>query len=306
MTVFAVIPTHNRKGPLAACLKALTVQSRSPVIIVGDGGSADGTAAMIGAEFPGTTLCSGSDELWWTGATNLALREALRRAEPEDSILCINDDVVVEPDYVEKLLACAVKPRRIVGSVTTAMNDPDTICDGGVHVNWWTASHRGRNTGRSLHDFGPRHVEAVDVLPGRGTLFPVSVFREVGEFPEAELPHYAADHAFTAKCARAGYELVVSYDAVVRSRTELTGMHAARSKKSLREMYRYFFSRRSAGNIHDRFYLAWIARKNAIQAMVYFACSLLRLAYHYATNIDASAASPRCTAAPPDLGAVKD
>jgi GT2 family glycosyltransferase len=286
MAVFAVLPTYNRKAPLAACLKALTRQSVQPVVIVGDSGSTDGTADMVETEFPAAIRCAGSAEMWWTAATNLGVREALRRAGPNDHILCINDDVLVEPDYVERLMACAAAPRRIVGSVSTSVSDPGKIRDGGVRINWWTAGSFVQNQGRPLSDFRAGHIESVSVLPGRGTLFPVAAFRELGLFPEAELPHYAADYAFTARCARAGYELVVCYDAVVRSRTEMTGMHAARRRLSLREFHRFFFSRRSSANIGDRFHYAWIARRNAIQAMVFFFCNLLRLAYHYAANVD--------------------
>jgi len=282
MPVFAVIPTHNRKSILRATLKSLTEQTVRPLIVVGDGGSSDGTAAMIAADFPDVVLCPGSTELWWTGATNLALAEALRRAGPDDHILCINDDLLVRPDYVEKLLACAAaSPRRIVGSVTVSVSAPQIICDGGVRVNWWTAGGARLNANRKLSEFPPGHVEPVDVLAGRGALYPVSVFRELGVFPESRLPHYAADYAFSARCGRAGYELVVSYDAVVLSRVELTGMLAPRRRLSIGEACRFFFSRRSAGNLRDRFHYAWLARSNAVQAAAFFLTSVPRLVHRY-------------------------
>jgi GT2 family glycosyltransferase len=281
MTVFAVIPTHNRKEILHQTIRAFTAQTVPVTIVVGDGGSTDGTREMLALDFPEVIVCLGGDDLWWTGATNLALHEALRRSAPHDHILCINDDVLVRPDYVENLLVHAKEDRRIVGSIIVPVAQPDVIDDGGVRINWWSAASQVLNSGRKLSDFSATHCEKVSVLPGRGALYPVSAFRRIGLFPEKALPHYCADYAFSACCARAGYELVVVYGAVVLSRTELTGVHAPSTRLSFKELKRYFGSRRSSGNLRDRFYFAWIARHNLAQAALFFAFSVARLTAHY-------------------------
>lgn len=285
MTVFAVIPTHNRCEILARCLAALTSQSLPPTIIVGDAGSTDGTAKVIQDRFPQVVTRRGCSELWWTGATNLALREALNRCESDDFILCLNDDTEVAPDYLETLLAAAGKGKRLVGSVSVAAGAGDIIIDGGNRLNWYTAAFHRLNKGRRLSEFPKGHEEAVDVLPGRGTLIPAMAFIEHGMFAERELPHYAADYEFSARCAKAGYRLVVSYDAIVHSRTDLTGTHTFRTGFSLRELRHVFLARRSSTNIKDRFYFAWLTRRTWQQAMLFFVLSMGRIAGHHAVNL---------------------
>lgn len=282
MTVFAVIPTFNRRDVLARCLRSLLNGTVRPVICVSDSGSSDGTAEMLRRDFPDVVICPGTSDLWWTGATNLAIREILRRCGPDDYVLCINDDTEVGPHYLENLMSHASRnPRRAVGSVSVDSAATDTIIDGGVRMNWLTALTRTYNLGRRLSEFPPGYEQTVDVLPGRGALYPARAFRELGLFAEQDLPHYAADYEFAARCARAGYELLVCYDAVVRSRTDLTGMHHAQHRRSLREAYRYFFDRRSSGNLRDRFKFSMLTHQNIFQGSLFFALTTLRVAKHF-------------------------
>lgn len=282
MAVFAVIPTYNRQEVLLECLAALSRQSVPVDAFVGDSASPDGAAEAVAARFPKATVCRGHADLWWTGATNLALRAALARCGEDDFILCINDDVTMDAGYVARLVAAARKePRRLVGSLAVAHTAPDIIIDGGSRFNWYTAAFRRLNNGRRIDEFPAGHEEEVNVLPGRGTLVPVAAFREVGLFAERELPHYAADYEFSVRCAKAGFRLVVAYDAVLRSRTDLSGVHAPENGLSLGQIRRLLFDRRSSTNVRDRFHFAWATRHNPLQAALFFAFSMGRILGHH-------------------------
>jgi GT2 family glycosyltransferase len=94
--VFVIIPVHNRKHFTYECLDSLTQQSYSNIsIIVVDDGSTDGTSEMIARYFSEVKVLHGDGYLWWTGAINFGIKEALRIATHEDFILVINDDVIV-------------------------------------------------------------------------------------------------------------------------------------------------------------------------------------------------------------------
>lgn len=284
-SVYAVVPTFNRCSVLENCINALEQQTVRPKIFVCDSASTDGTAAMLQEKFPGVVLCPGTSDLWWTGATNLALSAVLAVAAEDDFILCINDDVMLEPHYVEKLLAAAQKkPRRIVGSVIVDIQNSNVIIDGGTCFNWYTAGRRRPNLGRLITELPTDHEEPVNVLPGRGTLFPVTSFREVGLFAEKALPHYGADYEFTVRCARKGFELVSVYSAIVQSRTDLTGKHNAKNF-SWSEFHQMFFSRRSSLMLRDRAVFAWLTRKNPLQAAVFLLFSVCRLLGHYVRTV---------------------
>ncbi len=60
---------------------------------------------------------------------------------------------------------------------------------------------------------------------GRGTLIPVPVFEKIGLFDIEHFPQYMADYDFSKRANYAGYKLVVSTKAVVRSIVESTGLN---------------------------------------------------------------------------------
>jgi GT2 family glycosyltransferase len=282
MRVFTVIPTYNRKRMLARCLYWLSRQTFSTIVYVGDAGSTDGTWDMLALEYPDVVVCRGDSNLWWTGAINLALRRTLGICNPNDRILCLNDDTEVDADYIERLLeAAGKKEKRIVGSVSVDIRKPDTIVDGGNQMNWITAAFRSFNAGRKLTEFPIGYEQQVNVLSGRGTLIPAQAFFELGLFAEEQLPHYGADYEFSVRCARASYELLISYGAVIKSNTNSTGMHHVRNRLSLNELSTFIFGRRSSCNIRDRFYLAWLTRCGISQSLIYFVMSLIRIFCHY-------------------------
>lgn len=278
--VFAVIPTFNRREALGVCLDSLAVQTVPVTVIVADAGSTDGTREAL-ADRPDVTLLPGTPDLWWTGLTNLGLTAVLTQGARGDFVLCLNDDTEVGPDYVERLLGAAGESaRRLVGSVAVDAAAPDRIIDGGVSMNWLTAAMTKHNGGRLLAELPAGHLERVNVLPGRGTLIPMAAFLDLGRF-SSRLPHYAADYEFANRCARAGYQLVVSYDARLLSRTDLTGLHRPRRVFSLTEAHAYFFTRRSSCNLRDRAVFTWLTRRSPVQALIYFMASLGRITWRY-------------------------
>lgn len=291
MTVFVVMPTFNRPGALGECLAGLAQQTEPVRVVVADTG--DGSAVGVAAKrFPQARVLRGPDDLWWTGATNLALRAALAESAPDDWILCLNDDTEMAPDYVARLREAAGRsPRRLAGSVSVDSARPDIVLDGGNRFNWYSAATARLNRGRPLAEFGAGHEETVNVLPGRGTLIPAVAFSEVGLFAERELPHYIADYEFSVRCAAAGYHLVVSYDAVIRSHTSMTGTHRPARRLSLTEARKYFWGQRSSCNLRDRLRFAWMTRRNPLQAALYFTASLARIVVRYMLSRPAAVAS---------------
>ena len=280
--IFVVIPTFNRVGHLLSCLRCLKSQTMVPRVIVCDSGSTDGTADEVARAFPEVTVLRGHSGMWWTGAVNLGLRYVIGHARPDDSFLLLNDDTLFDDEYVDRLYGCALRHRKsVVGSVCVDQASPGIICDGGVTVNWYSARMRSKNTGRRLADFPRGHTEDVSVLPGRGTLYPVSVIAEAGLPDEDRLPHYAADYEFSRRASRRGYRLLVCYDAAVRSDTTSTGLHRRQSRLSLASAASFFFDRRSTGNLVDRFRLAFMVSENPFLGAVFFLCSTARLVNRY-------------------------
>lgn len=276
-TIHVVVPTFNRKDHLARCLRCLVAQDTPLSIIVSDSGSTDGTAEMIDGTFPEVTRVSGHAGLWWTGAINIGLEQARKVAADDDYFLLLNDDTEVEPHFISTLLSIAGGARRVVGAVCVDRQAPTQIVDGGTIVNWWTAKMQVLNCGKSLREFASGHAESVSVLSGRGALYPISVFSEVGVPAASALPHYAADYEYSRRCAANGYELIVSYDAVVRGDLTATGIHRPHCRWSIPAAFHFFFGRKSACNLIDRYHFARLTAKGFISGTIFYLCTIARL-----------------------------
>jgi GT2 family glycosyltransferase len=260
----------------------LSLQSEDNQPVVCDSGTSDETRQAVASEFPDTIVLNGHPDLWWTGAINLGLRYILEKADKDDSFLLLNDDTLFDDGYLAALMNFArTHPRSIVGSVCVDQNAPEVIIDGGVKFNWYSARMTQLNVGCSLSGFDKGHAEKVSVLPGRGTLFPVFVIDEIGLPAEKILPHYGADYDYTRRANRAGFDLMVCYDAAIKSNVATTGQHHRQTKISFSSARAFFFGRKSSGNLVDRFQFSFRAAENPIAGTLFFLCSTARLVNRY-------------------------
>lgn len=250
LTVHVVIPVHNHISETLRCIACLKQQCFEGIrIIVVDDGSTDDTDREIASQHDDVVLLKGNGNLWWTGATALGVDHVLQTAGADDFVLMLNNDTEFDADYVGLLVACAQAHRgALVGSLSVDIADPSHVVHAGVVWDW------RRMESRRL----PRAADAtcttqINTLPGRGTLVPVAVFRRIGNLRCRLLPHYHADYEFACRAARAGFSLVVSYDAVIRVHTAITGSEGDLATPiALRRAVHLLSSRRSIRNLRYR------------------------------------------------------
>ena len=101
-TVSLVISVWNRKDDLRENLQAIQKQTRSPMeVIVVDNASEDGTADMVRTEFPEVRLIRMPHSGYGACETfNIGFANA--RGE---YVGILDDDVVLPPDFIERMLA---------------------------------------------------------------------------------------------------------------------------------------------------------------------------------------------------------
>jgi len=283
--IYIVIPFHNRKELTQECLLSLSKQIQNDFKIIAiDDGSTDGTDAMIKSEFPHVTLLEGDGNLWWAGATNLGIDWAINAGNESDYILTLNNDLVVKENYLGSLMDSAKAfTDSLIGSVSVNIKHTDTINDGGVKINFWTAKYHSLNYGQSLSSLAnnsKKHVE-VSALPGRGTLIPFKVFKTIGTYNYRQLPHYGADYEFSIRAKKFGFPLMVSYDAVVRSHVDVTGLE----HKYRYAFLKYFFNIKSPSSISQRLKFAFCISKNPLMLVSYVFFDLARNILHYFEGI---------------------
>jgi len=259
-TIFIVIPVHNRKDFTRECLLSLRRQTFQHFrIIVIDDGSMDGTGDMIERDFPEVILLKGDGNLWWTGATNMGVEYVLKYGSENDYILTLNDDTEVKSEYLQALLDVALlHPDSLIGSISVSHEDESTVVDGGVRINWLTAKYTNLGEGRRHNDllYEGALIHKVDVLPGRGTLIPVGVFKKIGLYDFKRLPHYGADYEFSCRAHKNGHKLLIHYGAVVISNVKMTGLNNRVTKLGWNDLIGSFFSIRSQNNLTQRWRFA--------------------------------------------------
>ncbi len=119
MRIAVLLTSYNRKKTTLASLARLFMQKCEAELVafVVDDNSPDGTYDAVASEFPKVRLLRGSGDLFWCGGMRMAFEAAL--AEDFDQYLWLNDDTILDPDALARLLA-----------TYRALNDPTAILVG--------------------------------------------------------------------------------------------------------------------------------------------------------------------------------
>lgn len=140
-SVVVLMACHNRREKTVRCLKSLVTQGGSGVsirVVLTDDGSTDGSAVAAREAWPGVQVLSGDGSLYW--ARGMAL--ASSAARDYDFLLWLNDDVVLDPGALERLLdtyqelSSSERDILVVGGVRDPLSGAVTYS--GVHrENAW-------------------------------------------------------------------------------------------------------------------------------------------------------------------------
>lgn len=242
---------------------------------------------MVRTMYPDTILLKGDGNLWWAGSVNKGIRYALSVCQPDDYILTLNDDLIVPPEYLTSLIEVAIKtPNCIIGSVESTMDDPEIIKSGGIICNWVTAKESVLYNGKGLDEFPPNFITEVSILTGRGSLYPIKVFREVGFFDDQHIIQCADTELPIRANLKYGYKLFVCYGAVVISHVDETENINSKDSYTLSDINEYFFDLRSHFNLNTRYWLARKIAPNNIWFLRYLSLNLLRTLGHFIIRLN--------------------
>jgi GT2 family glycosyltransferase len=218
-SIAAVVPCYNRKAKTLRFVEAFVRQTYPDLaLIIVDAGSRDGSIEAVRDRMPQAHVLSVSEDCYWAAATNAGVEFAL--AQGYDYIFTINDDSVISPDHINKLMEIATEHQApILGSRIDYLDEPGLVWSLGMMVDWGRHLVAIRDRDRRFSDLPLEIQQApllpVDALAGNGILIHRSVFEAIGLYQAQYLPHYWADCEWTIRAQRAGFAVAVTPQTVL-------------------------------------------------------------------------------------------
>jgi GT2 family glycosyltransferase len=129
--IAVLITCYNRRETTLSCLRALYGQSDCAEVqldsFLVDDRCTDGTGEAVRRQYPQVNVLQGDGNLFWGGGMRLAFMEAFKG--DYDYYLWLNDDTMLFPDSIKKLLDCSRTLRKQNGHeviVSGSTRDPET------------------------------------------------------------------------------------------------------------------------------------------------------------------------------------
>jgi GT2 family glycosyltransferase len=119
VTADVVIATWRARGLLERCLSALHSDPSPKRVIVVDNASGDCSVELVRDEFPEVTLVELPKNLGFGRAVNAGVR-----AGEGEAIVLVNNDVIVDPGFVDAIVAPLARPS--IGMVAGMTTIPET------------------------------------------------------------------------------------------------------------------------------------------------------------------------------------
>jgi len=202
--VVIIILNWNNAADTLACLDSV-FRSDYPNfhVLVVDNGSTDGSPEAVRAAYPTVTLIENGANLGYAEGNNVGIRHAL--AHGADYVLLLNNDTLVAPDMLAKLLAVAEADAQIgiVGPLICYYDPPDVVWNAGNAIDWQEGNVMNLRGDESCDKVGTQPY-AVDYVSGCALCIRRSVIEQVGLL-DARFFIYYEETDWCVRTRRAGY-----------------------------------------------------------------------------------------------------
>lgn len=249
---FIIIPVYDGWKQAERCLENIFCNSVSSAIqvTVVDHGPDDHPGSNLNKKYPKIRIVKGSSNLWWTGATNLGIRDAMLKKATH--IMLLNNDCYFDPGALSELLKISYQhPNCIISPSQYDYSSGRLLCE-----KAYTLYCLGFPT-LILPNFRRSDAKNKELVPtklilgGRGVIIPVSSIIEVGYFNEHAFPHYGSDNDFYLRCRNAGIPMYVIPGCRIYVDSSTTTIAANPGSLTFRQFIGTLYDRRSHRNIHD-------------------------------------------------------
>jgi len=227
-----VVVNYNGLADTQKCLQSIANLTNAPCnVVVVDNHSRDRPVPALRRDFPWCDAIANSTNGGWAGGNNVGIRYALARGA--DQIILLNNDTVVAPNLVDRLIAAAAvcPDYGVIGPVIRFLESPQQVMTDGCTFN--DRGHAGffQRKPVPIQESRPPDVTEVDIVNGCCMMINARVFARVGLIDERFfLIHEESD--FCLRARRAGFRCGVLGEALVwhkgSSSFKNTGQHLQR------------------------------------------------------------------------------
>lgn len=178
-----IVLNWNGKEKTLSCLKSLekitTTQAQVQVLVI-DNNSTDDSVSQIKKDFPHLELLVNDQNYGYSGGNNVGIQKLLNK--DTDWVLLLNNDTVVEPDFLDNLLKFATSRDKIgiVGPMLKFKRGFEVFYDLGGSVN----PLFGRTSHREVSLVSNEPPRRADYVSGACMLIHRSVFDKIGLLDE--------------------------------------------------------------------------------------------------------------------------
>lgn len=212
--VYIILLNYNGYKDTIECINSLEkISYKNYKIVIVDNASTDGSEDILKNEFPHHIFIQTGSNLGFAGGNNVGIKYALENGA--DYILLLNNDTVVEPNFLEPLVEYADKDNKvgIVGGKINYYHNRNKIWSAGGKVNLFTGStyHFGLNKNNSDYI---NKFNKVKFLTGCVQLIKKDLINDIGFLDEDYFLYYE-DTDYCTRAVKNGWKLVYIPNSII-------------------------------------------------------------------------------------------
>jgi len=203
--VVIIIINWNGRLDTSECLESLKEINYSNFnVVIVDNASSDGSVQYFREKFPEITIIENLENLGLTRGFNAGIEKALQ--ERADYILCLNNDTIVDRDFIKELVMVGEQINNVGGLCPKEYDyhHPNRI----VYAGGELRLIRSRNYGYGKIDKGQySEVGETKILCGAAMMLKTNALLNIGFFDPAYFFNWE-DKDLSARLMRNGYKLI--------------------------------------------------------------------------------------------------
>ena len=195
-----ILNWNDKRNTLETLESVRQLQYLNHEVFVVDNGSTDGSVEVVSEQFHEVHLIVSPENLGAPAGRNLGLEAILKRSDV-DYILILDNDVMLEPRLLDKLVTAAEAQcdLAIVGPAIYYYSDPGRIWSAGVSIVFREVTAKKRARERLDWEERGEGIDRVECITGCCMLVKRRVFESVGRFnPQYFMVGFETDFCYRA------------------------------------------------------------------------------------------------------------